>query len=81
MDRRVTGTKKDRNGNIVALCNTGQAWSPRRKKDVLNDIRTGKKSYYVQQVAPRAYVHATGDNLLTKATAESMNHLDKLPTC
>jgi hypothetical protein len=28
MDRKVTAIKKDRKGNIVALCNAGQRWSP-----------------------------------------------------
>ena len=81
MDRRVTATKKDRNGNIVALCNVGQSWSPRHKKDVLMDIRAGRKSYYVQQAPQRSYVHASKGSLETKADAASLNHLDKLPTC
>lgn len=81
MDRRVTSTKKDRKGNIVALCNAGQRWSPRRTQDVLQDIRAGRKSYYVQELRERVYVRAlAGDKLQTTSDATSRNNLDKLPS-
>jgi hypothetical protein len=81
MDRKVTATKKDRKGNIVALCNTGQRWSPRRTQDVLKDIRAGRKSYYVQELANRVYVRAlSGDRLETTSDVNSRNSLEKLPS-
>lgn len=81
MDRKVTGTKKDRKGNIVALCNAGQSWSPRRTQDVLKDIRMGRKSYYVQELPQRVYVRAlAGGTLETIADETSRNNLHKLPS-
>lgn len=81
MDRKVTAVKKDRNGNIVALCNPGQSWSPRSKKDVLSDIRSGRKSYYVEQVPRRAYLRVfSGGALQSKAGADTRNSIDQLPT-
>jgi hypothetical protein len=80
MDRKVTAVKKDRNGNIVALCNPGQSWSPRSKKDVVSDIRAGRKSYYVEQVPRRAYLRAvSGGVLQSKAGADARNSIEKLP--
>lgn len=81
MDRRVTSTKKDRKGNIVALCNVGQGWSPRKAQDVLKDIRAGRKSYYVQELRERVYVRAVArDKLETTSDAASGNNLDRLPS-
>jgi hypothetical protein len=81
MDRKVTSTKKDRKGNIVALCNTGQRWSPRKAQDVLKDIRAGRKSYYVQELRERVYVRAlAGGKLETTSDAASQNNLDRLPS-
>jgi hypothetical protein len=70
MDRKVTATKTDRNGNITALCNAGQSW----------DIHSGKKSYYVQQQPRRNYVRAVAGELQTTADATDKNHLAQLPT-
>jgi hypothetical protein len=80
MDRRVTATKTDRNGNITALCNAGQSWSPRRTEDVLRDINAGKKSYYVQEQTKRSYVRAVSGELQTTEDATDKNHLAQLPT-
>ena len=82
MDRRVMATKRDRSGNIVALCNPGQSWSPRRKADVIKDINSSKKSYYVQELTQRRYVRVVGpDALMTTDDATSKNSLDNLPVC
>jgi hypothetical protein len=79
MDRRVRSTKKDKNGNIIALCNAGESWSPRRKADIIKDIGSNKRSYYVEEAARRVYVRVTGDSLQTTPDASSVNHLEKLP--
>jgi len=81
MDRRVRTTKKDRSGNIVALCNSGQSWSPRRARDVLRDITSGKKSYYVQNTSgKRSYIRAVSGVLQTNTNAADENNLARLPT-
>jgi hypothetical protein len=81
MDRRVKATKKDRNGNIVALCNPGESWSPRKKADVLKDISSNKQSYYVQELERRSYVRVvSGDTLQTTTDLASRNSLASLPS-
>ncbi len=81
MDRRIKATQKDRNGNIVALCNPGEDWSPRSKEAVLRDIKSAKRSYYVQEVQQKMYVRATQGNVLqTTSDRASKNNLDNLPS-
>jgi hypothetical protein len=80
MDRRVRATKKDRDGNIIALCNPGEKWSPRRVADVIRDIQSNKKSYYVEEVPRRRYLRiVSGGSLQTTADETSNNSLEKLP--
>jgi hypothetical protein len=80
MDRRVTATKRDRSGRIIALCNPAEKWSPRRSADVVKDIQSNKKSYYVEEVPRRKYVRVVSGGLLqTTSDATSQNSLDRLP--
>jgi hypothetical protein len=74
-------TKKDRDGNIVALCNPGQAWSPRKTADIVKDIIAARTSYYVMESERRAYVRVvSGRALETTADEASENNLNNLPT-
>ena len=80
MDRRIKATRKDKNGNIVALCNPGESWSPRSVKEVFDEIKNAKRSYYVQELPKRSYLHAvSGGALKTTDDHSSSNHLDNLP--
>ena len=79
MDRRVRSTKKDTKGNIVAICNPGQKWSPRSVKAVVADIQAGRKSYYVQEASRRAYLRAVSGKLKTTESADTANKLTRLP--
>jgi hypothetical protein len=79
MDRRVRTVRRDREGNIVALCNAGASWSPRRKSDVIADILENKRSYYVQEQQRRSYVRVVdGTGLRTTRNVADVNSLDKL---
>ena len=81
-DRRVRQTGKDEDGDITALCNTGEWWSPRKKADAVSDIRGGVHSYYVDEAGYRTDIHVTADgHLRTDADATSANNLDNLPDC
>jgi len=81
MDRRIKTTKRDRSGRIVALCNAGQPWSPRAVGDVVNDIKSSKKSYYVKEADRPTYVRVISRGVLqTTPDQTSKNHLDNLPT-
>ncbi len=82
MDRRVKATKRDHSGNIIALCNPGQSWSPRRAADVIKDITSSRKSYYVQELPQRRYVRLVSPNRLeTTDDTTSKNNLQNLPVC
>ena len=79
MDRRVRTVKRDRGGNIVALCNSEATWSPRRKTDVIRDILGNKKSYYVQERERRSYVRVVdGTQVRTTSDVANANSLEKL---
>ncbi len=79
MDRRIRTVRRDREGNILVLCNAGASWSPRRKSDVVADILENKKSYYVQEQQRRSYLRVVdGNKLRTTRNAADANSLDKL---
>lgn len=79
MDRRVRTVKRDRTGNIVALCNSEATWSPRKKTDVIRDILGNKKSYYVQEHEKRSYVRVVdGTQVRTTVDVANANSLEKL---
>ncbi len=85
-ERRVRQTRKDRDGDVTALCNQGASWSPRLKAGAISDIETLTHRYYVQEVGTqRVYVQVvngrSGKYLRTTADASSGNNLDNLPNC
>jgi hypothetical protein len=81
MDRRIKATQKDVNGNVIALCNPGESWSPLSKDSVLRDIKSAKRSYYVQELPQKMYLRAApGNTLQTTLDKASKNNLNNLPT-
>lgn len=84
-DRRVTQSRKDRDGDITALCNPGEAWSPRAKAGAIEDIEGGRHSYYVSLATGRVEIRVVngpgGKYLRTDADKTSRNNLDDLPDC
>ncbi len=84
-DRPVRKTKKDRDGDILALCDDGSVWSPRLKADAINDIESGVHTYYVPWTDGRTEVRVVeGENgkyLRTDRDNTSRNNLDDLPDC
>jgi len=86
MDRYVMRTRKDRDGDITALCNGGQYWSPRLKQDAINDIERGSYRYFVHwsdgKTTPIRVVNGPrGKYLRTDHDNTSRNNLDDLPDC
>ena len=77
MDRRIRSTKRDKTGKIIALCNPSEAWSPRKLVDVVRDISSIRRSYYVKESERRSYVRVVSGAL---QTSDSGNSLDKLPS-
>lgn len=85
--RRVTRTKKDKDGDILALCNSGDYWSPRSKADAIKDIESGSYRYYVPwsdgtQTDIHVVKKADGTKYLrTDKDSTTRNNLDDLPDC
>ena len=84
-DRAVTKTGKDRDGDITALCNPGMSWSPRSKRDAINDIESGTHTYHVPWTDGRTEIRVVngpkGKYLRTDRDSTSRNNLDDLPDC
>ena len=84
-DRRVRQTGKDQDGDITALCDPGEFWSPRLKGDAIADIERGIYTYFVEQGGNRTDVQVmdgpNGKYLRTDADPISANNLGKLPAC
>lgn len=86
MDRRVTASGKDKDGDITALCNSGEIWSPRQISSAINDIEGGSYRYYVRDTQGNEVDVKVGSRngskyLYTEADQSSANNLDNLPNC
>lgn len=85
VERKVTGSKKDVSGNIVALCNLSEWWSPRFTIEAIDDIQEQFYSYYVivdgQKVDIKVINGPSGKYLRTDPDKTEMNNLDYLPDC
>lgn len=84
-DRRVTGTGKDRDGDITKLCNAS-VWGSVTKASAIQHIENRTHSYYVQQSGTsRVDVNVvngpSGKYLRTDPDPASRNNLDNLPDC
>jgi len=84
-ERKVASTRKDGDGDILALCNPASYWSPRSKRDAIRDIESGTHKYYVPWRSSRTYIHVVngpnGKYLRTNQDDSSRNNLDDLPDC
>lgn len=85
-DRSVLRTQKDRDGDILALCNSQEYWSPRAKHDAISDIELNVHRYYVpwsdgKVTLIRVVNGPNGKYLRTDRDDTSRNNLDDLPDC
>ncbi len=85
IQRKVTSTRKDDDGDITALCNPSEWWSPRSKADAISDIENEDYGYYVEVGGERVSIHvvqgASGKYLRTDPDKTTGNNLDDLPDC
>jgi len=85
VDRPVRKTGKDQDGDILALCNDGSAWSPRHKPQAIQDIETGAHTYHVPWKSGRTEIRVVngpnGKYLRTDRDETTRNNLDDLPDC
>ncbi len=84
IERRVTKVKKNKEGEIVALCNAESYWSPRSLSQVISDIEILKFKYYVEwgtgEITSVELVNGpSGKYLRTKRGHSSKNDLFELP--
>ena len=85
-DRQVSATRKDNDGDILALCNSAGYWSPRSKADAINDIESGLHTYHVlwqggRRTEVRVVNGRFGKYLRTDWDDTPRNNLDDLPDC
>ena len=84
--REVLQTRKNSQGDILALCNPSQIWSPRAKSDAIRDIEIGLSTYFFPWFdGTTTQVHVvngpTGKYLRTDKDQTTRNNLDDLPDC
>jgi len=85
-NRAVTRTRKDGDGDIIALCNPSKPWSPRSTRDAIEDIESGEHAYFVlwpggQKTPIRVVQKTTGKYLRADRDDTKKNNLSDLPTC
>lgn len=82
-DRRITHSGKDWKGNITAIGNPGQYWSPVLSAQAINDIESRTHTYYVQWPEKRTEIRVVDGNsgkyLRTDRDSTTRNNLDDLP--
>ena len=83
MQRRVTRTGKDQDGDITALCGT---WGRVTKQVAIREIENGLCRYFVQdRIGRQANVYVVngryGKYLRTDPNSSCSDNLDNLPSC
>ncbi len=82
--RVVKQTKKDSDGDITALCNGAESWSPRSKAGAIADINAGIIEYRVKNSngpIVRVVHGSTGNYLRSDPDKTTSDNLDNLPNC
>jgi hypothetical protein len=82
-DRPVTHTLKNSDGDITALCNPDESWSPRSVSEAIADIESGAHRYVVLSEEGDTRVQVIdgphGRYLRTYPDQAAFNNLDELP--
>lgn len=85
VERKITHTKKDSFGNILAICSPGEWWSPKSTDEAIMEIEEYLYLYYVnvdrQKVDIKVINGSTGKYLRTDPDRTTKNNLDDLPDC
>ena len=85
MDRAVTQSGKDTDGDIIRLCNPHASWSPVSKATAIRDIETKTHTYHVPWTTGRTEIRVVpgpnGKYLRTDRDNTPRNNLDDLPDC
>ncbi|MCT8335193.1 DUF3892 domain-containing protein [Leptospira sp. 85282-16] len=89
MTRKVSKTKKSKDGDILALCHSSEWWSPRSKEDAIRDIESvgnTNSPYYTEVGSQKVLIHVIRDQikgkyLRTDPDKTTKNNLSELPDC
>ena len=85
IERQVTQSKKDSSGDITAICNPAEWWSPKTSSEAIKEIEEKLYGYYVmvdnQKVKIVVVDGVTGKYLRTDSDKTTINNLDELPDC
>lgn len=83
-ERIITSIRVDHDGNIVALCNENERWSPLKSKEVLYDLEKDLHGYHVDWGYGHSPITVTlgpmGKYLRVDRDCSSRNNLYDLPT-
>ncbi len=85
-DRAVNRARHDSDGDVTAIGNPIMAWSPRLKRDAIDDIENDVHTYYVPwKVSGRSEIRVVngpnGKYLRTDRDDTPKNNLDDLDEC
>lgn len=85
-NREVTGTRKDSDGDIVALCNSNAIWSTKLKSMAILEIEEDIHRYFIKIDNKEVEIHVVNDRLKgkylrTDPAKTVKNNLDDLPDC
>lgn len=84
-DRLVIKTRKGYDGDILALCNPDESWSPRFKHEAIQDIETKLHNYFVEvekeQVNISVVLIKGSKHLITDKRKTLTNNLEQLKDC
>lgn len=85
VEREIKKIKKDELGNIFAICNPGEWWSPKSIYEAIMEIEESLYGYYVlvneQRVDLNVVNDPKGKYLRTDPDKTINNNLDELPAC
>jgi hypothetical protein len=84
-ERLVTKTRKGYEGDILALCNPDESWSPRFKHEAIQDIETKLHNYFVEVEEERINISVVlirgSKHLITDKQQTLINNLEQLEDC
>jgi len=85
-DREVKRTRKAKDGDITALCNSSTLWSPKLKSMAILEIEENIHRYFVKVGDDEVDIHVVNDRLKgkylrTDPDETTGNNLDDLPDC
>jgi len=83
IERKITNTRKDEKGRVIAICNPVEWWSPRSLAEVINDIEESFYKYYVIVGGQRVIIKVANGSaekyLRTDPDKTAKNYLGELP--